>query len=399
MEMSIKKAPLKTDPSSKCSRWRIIIFNPANQKREWYTVNGTRRDAEVFERNKKSKLASNIHIAKKDRRTFSQVVTSFLEEREERARRRSTIASYKTVIDCHLMSTFGPREVGAIRRPDIADHFTAMRKEGATVQTVNKALRAMKAILFYALEAELVERNVLQRFRPFEGGKQHVKRDAFTETEVRALLGAAHPVEMALIGLLCFAGLRPGELYALEWQNLDLEIGCARIVRSWDSQGKVFNPPKTKAGIRVVPLSAWLITQLKAHRDRSDTTGLVFPTKLKRPMNPANVRRDIWVPLKKRAGVRDLDLYSLRHTFASLGRTSGESAFNVARMMGHSRSSLVDLVYAHSMESGMSGVAESVTARALGIKPQLRVIEGGQRDVRETLDDTAQESAKAALTR
>jgi hypothetical protein len=32
-----------------------------------------------------------------------------------------------------------------------------------------------------------------------------------------------------------------------------------------------------------------------------------------------------WIPLKKRAGVGALDLYSLRHTFASLGRTAGES--------------------------------------------------------------------------
>ena len=108
----------------------------------------------------------------------------------------------------------------------------------------------------------------------------------------------------------------------------------------------------------------------------------------------ARVRRDLWIPLKKRAGVRALDLYSLRHTFASLGRTAGESAFNVARMMGHSRSVLVDQVYAHSMQSGMASIAENVTARALGVKPQLRVIEGGARDVRQPLEDISTESKK-----
>jgi hypothetical protein len=100
--------------------------------------------------------------------------------------------------------------------------------------------------------------------------------------------------------------------------------------------------------------------------------------------------------LKKRAGVRPLDLYSLRHTFASLGRTAGESAFNVARMMGHSRSTLVDQVYAHSMQSGMASIAENVTARALGVKPQLRVIEGGVRDVRQPLDKESTEEQKSA---
>ena len=32
-------------------------------------------------------------------------------------------------------------------------------------------------------------------------------------------------------------------------------------------------------------------------------------------MNPSNVRRDIWSKLLARAGVRALDMYSLRHTF------------------------------------------------------------------------------------
>ena len=111
-------------------------------------------------------------------------------------------------------------------------------------------------------------------------------------------------------------------------------------------------------------------------------------------MNPSNVRRDIWLKLVKRAKVRPLDMYSLRHTFASLGRVSGEAAFNVARAMGHSRSMIVDEVYAHALPTGMASVAERVTARALGLAPTLRVIEGGQRDIRRSLDETVEEPAK-----
>jgi integrase len=115
-------------------------------------------------------------------------------------------------------------------------------------------------------------------------------------------------------------------------------------------------------------------------------------------MNPSNVRRDIWLPLKKRAGVPELDLYSLRHTFATLGRTSGESAFNVSRALGHSRSALVDQVYAYSLQSGMASVAERVTALALGEQPKLRVIEGGQRDVREPLENAAEKPSTSRAT-
>jgi len=55
--------------------------------------------------------------------------------------------------------------------------------------------------------------------------------------------------------------------------------------------------------------------------------------------------------------------------------------------MGHSRSNLVDQVYAHSLASGLASVAERVTALALGEQPKLRVIAGGTRDVREPLEN------------
>src|SRR5262249_42033157 len=145
-------------------------------------------------------------------------------------------------------------------------------------------------------------------------------------------------------------------------------------------------------------LAGWLVAELKAHRERTGNEGLVFANRHGGPMNPSNTRRDIWVPLLKRASLPFRDLYSLRHTFASLGRTAGGSAFNGSRMMGHSKSTLVDQVYAHTMQSGMASVAESVASRALGVKPQLRVIGGKQRDVRETLDESQPEQGNQKAT-
>jgi len=89
---------------------------------------------------------------------------------------------------------------------------------------------------------------------------------------------------------------------------------------------------------------------------------------------------------------------SLRHTFASLGRTAGESAFNVARMMGHAKSTLVDQLYAYAMQSGMTSVASAITARAFGEQPKLRLIDGGQRDVRQTLENTKSEAEQKAVS-
>jgi integrase len=393
--MAIIRAPLKTDRSGKCSRWRVILYNPATHKQEWHTVRGSEAAAKAFQREQETRVTKGTYIAKAERRTFAEVAEMFMAERAARNRRSGTVTGYRSVLKRYLVPEFGPHEVGTIRRQDIAEHFTRMREEGATVQTVNRALRTLKAVLFFALERELIERNVCSRFRPFEGGKDepHVRRGAFSEEELRALLAApAEPRARLLVKLLVLTGLRPGEAYALEWGDLDLEAGCLHVRRSWD--GKRFNAPKTRAGERTVPLDGRLVEDLRTEQRTGDGTGLVFGTRSGKALSASNVRRDIWLPLLAKAGLPYRDLYSLRATFATLARASGEAAFNVSRTMGHSRSLLVDQVYARTLQSGLASVATAVASRVLGEQPKLRVIEGGARDVRESLDGATPTGSK-----
>jgi hypothetical protein len=56
-------------------------------------------------------------------------------------------------------------------------------------------------------------------------------------------------------------------------------------------------------------------------------------------------------------------------------------------------------VAGYTMQPGMASVAENVTARALGVNPQLRVIEGGNpRDVRGPLDEATTQKPKNVAT-
>jgi integrase len=399
--MAIVRAPLKTDSVSKCSRWRVILYNPSTHKQEWHTIAGTRRDAEAFERDQKQKLSKGTYVARAERMTVAEIAASFLKECKARSRRTSTVLNYESVLDGYILPKFGPKEAGTVRKADIRAWLAELLEAGKSIELVNRVIRVFKTVLFHGVvDLEVLERNVLLRFKQYERTEtspgRRVNRAAFSEDEVRALLSAARPHERALIGLLCFTGMRPGECYALRWSDVDLAAGCARISRTWDWRGKTFTPPKTAAGNRTVALSGWAVSELTAHQERTKEDGeaLIFATRTGRPMSPSNVRRDVWLKLTKRAKVRPLDMYSLRHTFATFGRVAGESAFNVAHAMGHSRSTLVDQVYAHSLQSGMASVAERVTARALGEQPKLRVIEGGAREIRQPLEEISEESKK-----
>jgi len=213
------------------------------------------------------------------------------------------------------------------RSKELRTWFAELLEGGLSAALVNRINRAMKTLLFYAMtELEVLDRNVLMRFKQYDGNAgtdgRKVARGAYTEAEVRSLLDAARHRDRAVIGLLCFTGLRPGEAYAVRECDLDLVAGSASITRNWDWRGKRFTGPKTKTGIRTVALSGWLVAALRAHLKVRpvDPSALAFTSRKGIPFNPSNVRRDIWLKL-------------------------------VARAMGHSRSTLVDEIYAHALPS------------------------------------------------
>jgi integrase len=416
----IKRAPLKKDPPGKCSRWHVVVYNKETKKHDWHTVRGTRDDAKAFKRKFESAKLNGDYSGPVTRRTFEEVASLLLDDRRANNRRVSTLQEYETELKIRLLSQpderlpkLGPRNIRNIKRADMKAHFNALRKIGSTVSQVNKSIKIAKVIFAYTFDLEYVTSNIMHRYPKLQrvDGERKANRGVFSETELQGIFAAATPFELSLFGTLSISGPRPGEIYALDWNEvyLDAEKPYFRIVRTWCSKGFRFYPPKTEAGRRTVPISPWLAAILRAHRASSGGTNLVFPSEAGTPLNKANVRKRVWIPLLKRAKVPYRDIYSLRWTFVSLARASGEAAFNVSRVIGHSRSTIVDTIYAHTVDSALAGISESVAER-VGLvvapkaepprpappsaPPKLRVIDGGrcarsenQRDVRKPIEN------------
>lgn len=372
--MAIRRAPLKTDAAGKCSRWWVRVYDRNNHKHgDRHTVIGTLQEAKALERQLQEKLGAGTYLTRKERKTVKEVYDMWFGELNARGRRASTLADYTSSLTLYVLPDFGPREVGSLRKAELRTHFNAMIKRESSSKT-NKAIRAFKALLNFAHDVQLLDRNPLSRFKqyPRKEGEPRANRGVFTEAEVRAILEAATPRERALIGVLFGTGVRPGEAYALDWQSVDLEAGRIAVRRSSCYRSGKFVAPKTEAGNRLVPASPLVVGLLRAYRATSSAApeDLVFPSEAGTPFNPSNVRRDIWLPLKARANVRNLDLYSLRHTFVTYCRATGAEAFNVSRAIGHAKSTIVDSVYAnHTLDSGIAPLSAMVTDRVFGTAP------------------------------
>lgn len=410
--MAVQAAPRRTDTATRCTRWRVVIYNRHTAKQETYTVHGGKREAEALERQLKEKLRTNEYIPRARRMTFGQVAADFMKQCETRGRRASTKDNYWSTLKLHILPWFEYSMVNAVRRADVTAFVNDMHARGKSKQLIARCVRTLKAVLFYALAQELIERNPLERFEII-GGVDRAKqnRGAFTEEQLRAILDAAEEPARTLFAVLAFTGLRTGEAFALAWQDVDLDRGTIHVRRSWDQQAKnpdgtrgVFVEPKTRNGVRTVALASNLNERLREHRSRSTGEGLVFPNERGRPLGTANVLTRLWYPTLARAGVPKLDLYSLRHTFATFARNAGAADFAVGRAMGHGKSTIVDAVYAHSLPSGQVRLAGQVEEHVLGTKPALRVIEGGKRDdsvqeIRQPLDGGSVASPLTVATR
>src|SRR5439155_20986963 len=92
------------------------------------------------------------------------------------------------------------------------------------------------------------------------------RHDRIASPEEAATLLAALDGDRALWATAMYAGLRLGELMALDWKHVDLDRDLIHVRWSYDNKEAVRVAPKSRAGVRTVPLASVLKTHLGAHR-------------------------------------------------------------------------------------------------------------------------------------
>jgi integrase len=152
---------------------------------------------------------------------------------------------------------------------------------------------------------------------------------------------------------LAGAGLRVGEVLALERRDVNLAKGTLFIGRS-----------KTEAGVRTVDLIPALRDELATYLAGSPEkpTDLMFPTLAGRPDNRNNIRRRLFHPAIKRANVRLAELgiepisnvspHGLRRTYASLRSAARDDPAYASGQLGHEDPTFTLRVYTHAVKRG-----------------------------------------------
>ena len=175
-----------------------------------------------------------------------------------------------------------------------------------------------------------------------------------------------------LVLLGAYGGLRLGEMFGLRWGRVDLLSRRVQVAEVCvEVKGELtFGPPKTKAGVRTVPIPSIVVDELaKLTTPNPDPQALVFTSPHGAPLRAGQFRQRIWYPAIKDADLEGLRLHDLRHTAVALWIAAGANPKEIAVRAGHASVVTVLDRYGHLYPEAEDRLSDALDAMASAVTP------------------------------
>jgi len=270
-------------------------------------------------------------------------------EREVRASKKpTTIDSYERVIRLYVPKRLKGRKTDSISKHDIRALRDGMKTNS---YGANKTLAVLSAF-FNWCEGEDIRPN---NSNPCKGISKYKEKShkRFLSPDEQVKLAEAlsasevskfyNPYAVAAIRLLAFTGARKSEILTLRWDWVDFE-------------NKRLNLPDSKTGEKSIYLNAPALEVLSNLPRQQDNPYVIVGSKEGQRL--INIQKP-WSRIRNDAGMPDLRLHDLRHTFASIAVMGGMSLPMVGALLGHKHARTTQR-YAHLAGNPMIAAAESV---------------------------------------
>lgn len=157
------------------------------------------------------------------------------------------------------------------------------------------------------------------------------------------------PSVLHAINLLLLTGCRLGEILSLRWQEVNFEKRCIFLSDS-------------KTGKRTVYLSPQAIELLKRIPREQNNPYIIIGRKNQSHL--INLQKP-WQRIRKKAGLDDVRIHDLRHTFASVAAANGMSLPIIGALLGHKQTQTTAR-YAHLVGQPLLDATEKIGNKILG---------------------------------
>lgn len=355
--MSVHKRPSKTGGSA---TWVVRWRDPRPREKTFKT----KVEAERFERSVRHRLDTGTYRDPRLARiTFKQWFDRWWPTIESSDRAPNTIAQYENLLRLHVVPHLGHRRLGDLRRIDFEEWLGTLRKGGLSPSTVRTSRTLAGMAMAAAVDSGVIAANPLAGLRLMSG--RSTVQHALTAEQVETLVAAFGDRYQALVLLLAYGGLRPGEALALKRRHLDdlgqLTVEGAQV----EHRGKLIDGSTKTRKARIVPLPTTVVKKLREHMNRytdSDPEAPIFTTDKGARVRLSNFRADEWKMARDKAKLPEWATpYVLRHTAASLMAQRGVPVTTAAAVLGHDPAIYLR-TYAHLYPGDLRSAADALEA-------------------------------------
>lgn len=204
---------------------------------------------------------------------------------------------------------------------------SALFKDGYSVETRNDIYTVLSVFLNLAVQNNLIMKNPLVGVRRRLKNPRRRLPDVFTEEQIGKLRTASPPYFIPVIDLILLTGLRRGEIWALEWEDIDLKKRTLTVQAKPD----LGHIPKDYE-LRSIDLSDQAVKVLSSLPSRGS---FVFDTGKGNPAIAMDTMTHIFSRTRKEAGLKEGSLHSLRRTYATKLELAGASLRYIQSQLGH----------------------------------------------------------------
>ena len=349
--------------------WSIVLEMPrgpdGRRRQKWHTVHGTKKNAE-------RELARLVHemetgyYVEPTKMTVADLLERWLRDYAKPNVAGKTYERYQEIVRKNLIPALGHHQLTKLQPLHIQAFYADMldhgRKNsdggGLSSLTVRHYHRVLRKALHDAVRWRLLARNPAEAADPPKVVRKEMK--VLTPEEVTLLFKSARDSRFFVPILLAVTtGLRRGEILALRWEDIDLDVGTLSVRRSLEQtrSGITFKEPKTPKSRRMLVLPEIAVATLQAHKGEQalqklmldsayQDTGLVCTEADGSLIDPERLSRGFRVLLEQ-AGLPRIRFHDLRHTHATILLREGVHPKIVSERLGHSTITLTMDTYSH----------------------------------------------------